>query len=117
MIPFGRSSATRAARRSWRTTWQKTLSSRTRRAISWAYCEPKSKTRTRSLSGAAAITTPVSLAAQFLRPLRGRLNGVDQRRPQAAAFECVQAGDRRPAGARYLVLEHTGVQPGFEYHP
>src|SRR5215831_16280293 len=48
--PRGFISATRAAGRSWRTSWQKTFCSRTRRAISWPYCEPKSKIRTRSLS-------------------------------------------------------------------
>src|SRR5207245_9305694 len=51
MRPRGRSSATRAAGRSWRTSWQKTFCSRTRRAMSWPYCAPKSKTRTSSLSG------------------------------------------------------------------
>src|SRR5262245_471784 len=51
MRPRGFSSATRLAGRSWRTTWQKTFCSRTRRAISWPYCEPKSKIKTRSLSG------------------------------------------------------------------
>src|SRR5262245_20467083 len=55
MRPRGFSSATRAAGRSWRTSWQKTLCSRTRRAISWPYCAPKSKIRTRSLSGCACI--------------------------------------------------------------
>ena len=34
-----------------RTIWQKTFCSRTRRAMSWPYCDPKSKMRTRSLSG------------------------------------------------------------------
>src|SRR4051812_932784 len=50
MIPFGFNSFTRSAGRSWRTTWQKTFCSRTRRAISWPYCEPKSRISTRSLS-------------------------------------------------------------------
>src|SRR5262249_38017628 len=50
MSPRGCNSATRPAGRSWRTIWQKTFCSRTRRAISWPYCEPKSKIRTRSLS-------------------------------------------------------------------
>ena len=49
-MPLGFSSATRSADRSWRTIWQKTFCSRTRRAMSWAYCEPKSKIRTRSVS-------------------------------------------------------------------
>src|SRR5579883_934475 len=48
MIPFGFSSFTRAAERSWRTTWQKTFCSRTRRAMSCPNCEPKSKMRTSS---------------------------------------------------------------------
>src|SRR5829696_4691013 len=48
MIPFGFNSFTRAALRSWRTTWQKTFSSRTRRAMSCPNCEPKSKIRTSS---------------------------------------------------------------------
>src|SRR5262245_20969198 len=48
MIPLGRISATRAAGRSCRTTWQQTFSSRTRRAMSCAYWAPKSKTRTSS---------------------------------------------------------------------
>src|SRR5713101_4877992 len=51
MRPRGFSSATRAAGRSWRTIWQKTFCSRTRRAISWPYCAPKSRIRIRSLSG------------------------------------------------------------------
>src|SRR2546423_14476098 len=55
MIPLGFSSATRAAGRSWRTIWQKTFRSRTRRAISWAYWDPKSKIRTSSLAGDGAI--------------------------------------------------------------
>ena len=33
----------------WRTIWQKTFCSRTRRAMSWPYCEPKSKIRMRSV--------------------------------------------------------------------
>src|SRR5260370_37808036 len=41
----------RAAGRSCRTSWQNTFCSRTRRAISWAYWAPKSRIRTRSLSG------------------------------------------------------------------
>src|SRR5437773_5020359 len=49
--PRGRSSATRAADRSWRTIWQKTFCSRTRRAISWPYWAPKSKIKMRSFSG------------------------------------------------------------------
>src|SRR5205814_8179319 len=55
MRPRGRSSATRGADRSWRTIWQKTFCSRTRRAMSWPYCAPKSKTRTSSLSGGDTI--------------------------------------------------------------
>src|SRR5947209_5941267 len=44
--------------RSWRTNWQKTFRSRTRRAMSWPYCAPKSNTRTRSLSGACVVNGP-----------------------------------------------------------
>src|SRR5262245_26514538 len=55
MRPRGFSSATRLAGRSWRTIWQKTFCSRTRRAISCPYCEPKSKIRMRSLSGCGGI--------------------------------------------------------------
>src|SRR6266849_2900443 len=38
-----------------RTIWQKTFCSRTRRAMSWPYCAPKSMIRTRSLSGNCVI--------------------------------------------------------------
>src|SRR5437870_7630718 len=55
MMPHGSSSWTRSAARSWRTIWQKTFCSRTRRAISWPYCEPKSKTWTRSVSGSGVM--------------------------------------------------------------
>src|SRR5438105_9306136 len=51
MRPRGCNSATRAAGRSWRTIVQKTFCSRTRRAMSWPYCAPKSRIRMRSLSG------------------------------------------------------------------
>ncbi len=44
MIPLGASSATRSAAMSCRRIWQYTFCSRTRRAISCAYCEPKSST-------------------------------------------------------------------------
>src|SRR5215831_4605752 len=53
--PRGFISATRAAGKSWRTSWQKTFCSRTRRAMSWPYCAPKSKTRMRSVSGVTFI--------------------------------------------------------------
>src|SRR5436190_13277916 len=55
MMPRGFSSATRVAGRSWRTSWQKTFCSRTRRAMSWPYCEPKSKIRMRSRSGSGVM--------------------------------------------------------------
>src|SRR5262249_36949833 len=55
MRPLGRRAWTRSAVRSWRTSWQKTFCSRTRRAISWPYWAPKSKTRIRSLSGRVVI--------------------------------------------------------------
>src|SRR5260370_37281868 len=50
MRPRGFNAATRSAARSWRTIWQKTFCSRTRRAMSWPYCAPKSRTRTSSCS-------------------------------------------------------------------
>src|SRR5258708_1219526 len=50
MRPRGFSSATRSAEMSWRTIWQKTFCSRTRRAMSWPYCEPKSRIRMLSRS-------------------------------------------------------------------
>src|SRR5260370_5347375 len=53
--PSGCNSATRAAGKSWRTIWQKTFCSRTRRAMSWTYCAPKSKIRMRSLSGSGVM--------------------------------------------------------------
>ena len=46
--PFGASSRTRSAVISCRTISPYTCCSRTRRAMSWAYCEPKSSTSTRS---------------------------------------------------------------------
>src|SRR5436305_14437857 len=48
MMPFGFNSLTRSAGMSWRTTWQKTFSSRTRRAMSCPNWAPKSKIRTSS---------------------------------------------------------------------
>src|SRR5205823_14807523 len=51
MRPRGASARTRSTDTSWRAIWQKTFCSRTRRAMSWPYCEPKSKISTRSLSG------------------------------------------------------------------
>src|SRR6266700_3628914 len=70
MRPRGASSAIRSAGRSWRTSWQKTFCSRTRRAISWAYCAPKSRTRTRSRSEEGFM---------FLANLlRGWLGGVER---------------------------------------
>ena len=45
---LGANSRTRAAVMSCRTISQYTCCSRTRRAMSWAYCEPKSRTSTRS---------------------------------------------------------------------
>src|SRR5439155_14571969 len=51
MIPRGLSSAMREAGSSWRTIWQKTFCSRTRRAMSCPYWAPKSKIRMRSFSG------------------------------------------------------------------
>src|SRR3954465_3309675 len=55
MMPRGFSSRTRSALRELRTIWQKTFCSRTRRAMSWPYCEPKSKIRTRSRSGSGVM--------------------------------------------------------------
>src|SRR5207248_10254984 len=55
MMPLGFRAWIRAADRSWRTIWQKTFWSRTRRAMSWPYCEPKSKIRMRSRSGSGVM--------------------------------------------------------------
>src|SRR5262249_21954529 len=65
MIPFGFSSATRAAGRSCRTTWQKTFCSRTRRAMSWPYCAPKSRIRTSSCSGGAWVGVMTAILKKF----------------------------------------------------
>src|SRR5947208_16777558 len=65
MMPRGCNSRTRSAARSWRTIWQKTFCSRTRRAISWPYCEPKSKIRTRSLSGSGVMGVPCRSRSLF----------------------------------------------------
>src|SRR5437660_10374263 len=70
MRPRGCSSATRAAGRSWRTSWQKTFCSRTRRAMSWPYCAPKSKISTRSLSGSSVIVVH-SLRRRFVVGTQG----------------------------------------------
>src|SRR5262245_51105160 len=64
MIPRGANSRTRAAVISCRTISQYTCCSRTRRAMSWAYCEPKSRTSTRS---AARFCCSIVLAIIALR--------------------------------------------------
>src|SRR5215831_18657097 len=101
--PRGFISATRAAGRSWRTSWQKTFCSRTRRAISWPYWAPKSRISTRSLAGSGVMASFTfrtnrdvgSDLAQFLGAARGRLHRVDQRPADAAALQGVQPGDGR----------------------
>src|SRR5262245_53796144 len=70
MRPRGFSSATRLAGRSWRTIWQKTFCSRTRRAISWPYCEPKSKIRMRSFSEKGFMMLTHFLGSRFGRVCR-----------------------------------------------
>src|SRR3712207_4717682 len=104
MMPLGFSARMRSAGRSWRTIWQKTFCSRTRRAMSWPYCEPKSKIRMRSVSGVVVIGVGSSYykgsLTKFHRAAGGRLDRVDQGRPDAAALQGVQAGDGRAAGAR-----------------
>src|SRR5437764_11250119 len=57
----------RAAGRSWRTSWQKTFCSRTRRAMSWAYWAPKSRTRMRSLSGSGVMAGGRLLVGELSR--------------------------------------------------
>ena len=59
--PLGLISRMRDAGRSCRTIWQKTLFSRTRRAISCAVCDPKSSTKTCS-----ATFAPMACAAGFI---------------------------------------------------
>src|ERR1019366_2040063 len=58
MMPLGFISRTRSAVMLLRTIWQKTFCSRTRRAISWPYWEPKSKIRMRSVSGDSVMSFP-----------------------------------------------------------
>src|SRR5216684_2724674 len=73
------------------TSSQYTLASRTRRAISWLNCDPKSRTRTvcwriagvDSLPGRAAVAVRLSSAlphAHVLRLLEGLALGRDRRR-------------------------------------
>ena len=56
---------------SWRTIWQKTFCSRTRRAMSWAYCEPKSKTSTRS-SEIRVVSAAAAAESRFIRSVLRR---------------------------------------------
>src|SRR5947208_3017538 len=56
MRPRGFRAATRSALMSWRTIWQKTFRSRTRRAMSWPYWAPKSKIKTHSVSSVLVMT-------------------------------------------------------------
>src|SRR5437588_3263962 len=102
MMPLGFSSRTRSAVRLLRTIWQKTFSSRTRRAISWPYCEPKSRIKMRSLSGCFMLQPfgrgrGESLLAELAGPEGGGLDGVHEGAADAAAFQGVQAGDGRSA--------------------
>src|SRR5438552_4143778 len=56
MMPRGSSARTRSTDTSCRAIWQKTFCSRTRRAMSWPYCEPKSRIRMRSVAGKGVIS-------------------------------------------------------------
>src|SRR5689334_4398769 len=56
-----------------------TCASRTRRAISCAYCAPKSTTRTRSCSGVFTTRTRLSAHADALRPLERLALGLERR--------------------------------------
>src|SRR5262245_10330433 len=109
MIPLGSSSATRVAGRSWRTIWQKTFSSRTRRAMSWAYCEPKSKIRTSSL----VIAGPSGCRSPRVGPERARHG-----RPHLVLLVQVTQqihSDRVRVVGR--VREHGHGHPAFGHEP
>src|SRR5262249_23647180 len=54
------------------------------------------------------------LLAELCGSVGGRLDRVDQRAAEPARFERVEAGDRRPAGARHHVLQSPGVLAGLE---
>src|SRR5262249_31245142 len=124
MRPRGLNSATRAAVKSCRTSCPKTFCSRTRRAISWPYCAPKSKINTRSLSSNCVISIYAPGTEGFssyafpnsARPPGRRLDRVHERGPHPAAFQSVQSGDGRAAGTGDSVFQHGRMQPGVEHH-
>src|SRR5436309_12805763 len=92
MIPFGRSFLISDAGMSKRTTSEYTWSSRTRRAMTWVYCEPKSRIRIFECFGGAEVFTfamdesAVRRVRRLDRPalaVRGRFVPDQKRRVQA----------------------------------
>src|SRR5437763_15483586 len=82
MMAFGRRASISVAGIVWGTISEKTWASRTRRAISCAYCAPKSTTRTVSKSPRGAVTlVGRSVAhADALRALQALALGLQRRR-------------------------------------
>src|SRR5436309_1954873 len=114
MRPRGFNSATRAAGRSWRTIWQKTFCSRTRRAMSWPYCEPKSKIRMRSRSGSGVMAGRGLFIGELGEQLLQRglvLHGPGFHEALDLPLELVAVIDQFyfPALAGHVDLDHEGV--------
>src|SRR5688572_24251951 len=86
MSASGRLACTAAGVMRWLTTSEYTRHSRTRRAISWEYCPPRSTTRTGRSSGfgsgvGSGTTSPNSLSHSYsLRLLERFTLGFDRRR-------------------------------------
>jgi acetolactate synthase-1/3 small subunit len=77
MMPRGASSRTRSAVIVVRTIWQKTCCSRTRRAISWAYCEPKSRITMRHVLSAQSVQNVPGVLAHISGMLASRGYNID----------------------------------------
>src|SRR5436190_17169041 len=63
MIPFGPKAAISLAGRSNFTISEKTWHSRIRRAMTWVYCEPKSRMTMREAAGAAMLVADAGILA------------------------------------------------------
>src|SRR5689334_17860328 len=95
MMPAGRFDASSLAPRSCATISEYTCASRTRRAMSWAYCAPRSTTRTgRGSVMASLVAHPDALLGLIRLAL-----GLDRRRDHE--FRLLELLDRLVAGGRH----------------
>src|SRR4029078_10576615 len=95
MMPAGRLAASSLAVRSWATISEYTCASRTRRAISCAYCAPRSTTRTgRGSEATGLVPHPDALLCLVGLPL-----GLDRRRDHE--LRLLELLDRLVAGGRH----------------